>query len=256
MATDGYVQNIWDAPEWNPAASRLVVHDVSTTPPVLAAELAQAWADIQRHHPELPDLAAPESLIGESSSACGAELSFERLLHEAVHGIAAARGSATPPVPAATTIAGSWRSPRRWAWTTRGAAPEQRFLAGHAQPRGQAPVPADDRAPAARAQGAQRRHDHRHQAHLPRARRPARLLGWRRTGQGGLRLRAQRPGGALGPGSGADRLRRLRQALPHTGGGGCREVIRARSPGTGGRTGCGTMASCTRQSNRTPLSYG
>lgn len=70
----------------------IVVHDVSTTPPVLAAELAAAWGDIQRHHPELPDLAAPESLIGESSSACGAELSFERLLHEAVHGIAAARG--------------------------------------------------------------------------------------------------------------------------------------------------------------------
>jgi hypothetical protein len=70
----------------------LVVNDVSTTPPVLAAELAAAWADIQRHHPELPDLAAPESLIGESSSACGAELSFERLLHEAVHGVAAARG--------------------------------------------------------------------------------------------------------------------------------------------------------------------
>ncbi|CAO0828610.1 hypothetical protein SMICM17S_05177 [Streptomyces microflavus] len=46
----------------------------------------------QRHHTELPDLAAPESLIGESSSACGHELSFERLLHEAVHGIAAARG--------------------------------------------------------------------------------------------------------------------------------------------------------------------
>jgi hypothetical protein len=65
---------------------------VSTTPLVLAAELAAAWAEIQRHHPELPDLAAPESLIGESSSACGAELSFERLLHEAVHGIAAARG--------------------------------------------------------------------------------------------------------------------------------------------------------------------
>lgn len=62
------------------------------TPPVLAAELAEAWADIQRYHPELPDLAAPESLIGESSSACGHELSFERLLHEAVHGIAAARG--------------------------------------------------------------------------------------------------------------------------------------------------------------------
>jgi hypothetical protein len=65
---------------------------VSTTPTVLAAELAVAWADIQRHHPDLPDLAAPESLIGESSSACGTELSFERLLHEAVHGIAAARG--------------------------------------------------------------------------------------------------------------------------------------------------------------------
>lgn len=65
---------------------------MSTTPLVLAAELAAAWAEIQRHHPELPDLAAPESLIGESSSACGAELSFERLLHEAVHGIAAARG--------------------------------------------------------------------------------------------------------------------------------------------------------------------
>ncbi|MCE7079946.1 hypothetical protein [Streptomyces sp. ST2-7A] len=65
---------------------------MSTTPPVLAAELALAWSDIQRYHPELPDLAAPESLIGESSSACGAQLSFERLLHEAVHGIAAARG--------------------------------------------------------------------------------------------------------------------------------------------------------------------
>ncbi|MFJ2273853.1 hypothetical protein ACIOEZ_06620, partial [Streptomyces sp. NPDC087866] len=76
----------------NTEGPALVGHDVSTTPPVLAAELAQAWADIQRYHPELPDLAAPESLIGESSSACGAELSFERLLHEAVHGIAAARG--------------------------------------------------------------------------------------------------------------------------------------------------------------------
>ncbi|MCT2594280.1 hypothetical protein LHJ74_30975 [Streptomyces sp. N2-109] len=76
----------------NTGALPLVVRDVSTTPPVLAAELAAAWADIQRHHRELPDLAAPESLIGESSSACGAELSFERLLHEAVHGIAAARG--------------------------------------------------------------------------------------------------------------------------------------------------------------------
>lgn len=76
----------------NTEGRSLVTNDVSTTPPVLAAELAHAWADIQRHHPELPDLAAPESLIGESSSACGSELSFERLLHEAVHGIAAARG--------------------------------------------------------------------------------------------------------------------------------------------------------------------
>jgi hypothetical protein len=66
---------------------------VSTTQPlVLAAELAVAWGDIQRHHPDLPDLAAPESLIGESSSACGTQLNFERLLHEAAHGLAAARG--------------------------------------------------------------------------------------------------------------------------------------------------------------------
>ncbi|WP_037572445.1 hypothetical protein [Phaeacidiphilus oryzae] len=66
---------------------------MSTTQPiVLAAELAVAWGDIQRHHPDLPDLAAPESLIGESSSACGTELNFERLLHEAAHGLAAARG--------------------------------------------------------------------------------------------------------------------------------------------------------------------
>jgi len=66
---------------------------VSTTQPlVLAAELAVAWGDIQRQHPDLPDLAAPESLIGESSSACGTELDFERLLHEAAHGLAAARG--------------------------------------------------------------------------------------------------------------------------------------------------------------------
>ncbi|MGH3310908.1 MAG: hypothetical protein ACRDP3_10015 [Streptomyces sp.] len=76
----------------NTGVVRIVEHDVSTTPPVLAAELAAAWADIQGHHSELPDLAAPESLIGESSSACGGGLSFERLLHEAVHGIAAARG--------------------------------------------------------------------------------------------------------------------------------------------------------------------
>ncbi|MFI6663029.1 hypothetical protein ACIBL8_46995 [Streptomyces sp. NPDC050523] len=65
---------------------------MSATLPVLAAELAIAWAGIQRKHPELPDLTAPESLIGETSSACGPELTFERLLHEAVHAIAAARG--------------------------------------------------------------------------------------------------------------------------------------------------------------------
>lgn len=86
------MQIIWDAGNRNTEGPSLVTPDVSTTPLVLAAELAAAWAEIQRHHPELPDLAAPESLIGESSSACGAELSFERLLHEAVHGIAAARG--------------------------------------------------------------------------------------------------------------------------------------------------------------------
>ncbi|MET7641702.1 hypothetical protein [Streptomyces sp. NPDC005438] len=79
------------SPNRNTGGRLVVEHDVSTTP-VLAAELAAAWADIQRYHPDLPDLAAPEALIGESSSACGAELSFERLLHEAVHGLAAARG--------------------------------------------------------------------------------------------------------------------------------------------------------------------
>ncbi|MFF9915936.1 hypothetical protein [Streptomyces sp. NPDC013457] len=63
-----------------------------TTHPILAAELAVAWADIQQHHVELPDLAAPESLINETVSACGPGPSFERLLHEAAHGIAAARG--------------------------------------------------------------------------------------------------------------------------------------------------------------------
>lgn len=66
---------------------------MSTTQPlVLAAELAAAWGDIQLIHSDLPNLAAPESLIGESSSACGTELGFERLLHEAAHGLAAARG--------------------------------------------------------------------------------------------------------------------------------------------------------------------
>lgn len=65
---------------------------MSTTQPlVLAAELAAAWSDIQAHHVDLPDLASPEALIGESSSACGTQLGFERLLHEAAHGLAAAR---------------------------------------------------------------------------------------------------------------------------------------------------------------------
>lgn len=63
-----------------------------TSTPVLAAELAVAWTEIQGHHPDLPDLIAPESLVGQSSSACGADLSFVRLLHEAAHGVAAARG--------------------------------------------------------------------------------------------------------------------------------------------------------------------
>lgn len=58
----------------------------------LSSHLARAWGDIQWHHPELPDLSAPESLIRNSPSACGKKLSFERLLHEAVHGIASARG--------------------------------------------------------------------------------------------------------------------------------------------------------------------
>ncbi|MFJ6686972.1 hypothetical protein [Streptomyces werraensis] len=62
------------------------------TRPILAAELVVAWADIQQHHGELPDLAAPESLINETVSVCGPGPSFERLLHEAVHGVAAARG--------------------------------------------------------------------------------------------------------------------------------------------------------------------
>src|SRR6476646_4548767 len=90
--TDRSVQINWAGPESEHRERPARCHGVSTTPPVLAAELAVAWADIQRHHPELPDLAAPESLIGESSSACGSALSFERLLHEAVHGVAAARG--------------------------------------------------------------------------------------------------------------------------------------------------------------------
>ncbi|MFJ2781735.1 MULTISPECIES: hypothetical protein [unclassified Kitasatospora] len=65
---------------------------MSTTQPlVLAAELAAAWSDIQAFHQDLPDLASPEALIGESSSACGTRLGFERLLHEAAHGLAAAR---------------------------------------------------------------------------------------------------------------------------------------------------------------------
>lgn len=65
---------------------------LNVTPPVLAVELAGLWGEIQRHHPELPHLVSPESLIGEASSACGPGISFERLLHEAAHGLAAARG--------------------------------------------------------------------------------------------------------------------------------------------------------------------
>src|SRR5690606_38229868 len=94
VRTDGYVQNIWDGPESEHTATPARCHYVSTTqtPPGLAAELAQAWADIQRHHPELPDVAAPETLIGELAYACGLETSLVRPLHEAVQGAPPARG--------------------------------------------------------------------------------------------------------------------------------------------------------------------
>jgi hypothetical protein len=65
---------------------------MSIAPLVLAAEIAAAWSEIQQYHSDLPDLAAPESLIGETSSACGMGLDFERVLHEAAHAMAAARG--------------------------------------------------------------------------------------------------------------------------------------------------------------------
>ena len=220
MATDGYVQNIWDAPEWNPGAFRLVVHDVSTTPPVLAAELAQAWADIQRSHPELPDLAAPESLIGESSSACGAELSFERLLHEAVHGIAAARGVRD------TSRAGRYHNRRFLAISEEMGLdhpeephPSSGFSLVSLSPEAKRRYRPDDRAASARPQGAHGRHGRGHQAQLPGARRQARLVRRRRTGQSRVRLRPQCAGRPLGPRPGAHRLRRVRQAVPHPGSG-------------------------------------
>ncbi len=176
----------------------------------------QAWADIQRYHPELPDLAAPESLIGESSSACGAELSFERLLHEAVHGIAAARGVRD------TSRAGRYHN--------------RRFLAiaeelGLDHP--EEPHPSSGFSLVTLNPEAKRRYrptierlQRALKAHtvattsdttrtLPRSGRPARLLRGRGARQGRLRLRSQRPRRPVGPGAGADRVRRLRQAVPH-----------------------------------------
>lgn len=58
----------------------------------LTAELVAVWGDIQRHHADLPVLSAPEALIADTSFVCGRELDFDRLLHEAAHGLAAARG--------------------------------------------------------------------------------------------------------------------------------------------------------------------
>ncbi|MFI8829354.1 hypothetical protein [Streptomyces sp. NPDC053431] len=53
--------------------------------------MSTAWAAIQERHLELPSLSNPEALVIQRFSACGDELSFERLLHEAAHGLALAR---------------------------------------------------------------------------------------------------------------------------------------------------------------------
>lgn len=65
---------------------------MSSSPPVLASEIVLAWSAVQSRHPQLPDLAHPESLIDEASTACGTELDFDRILHEAAHALALARG--------------------------------------------------------------------------------------------------------------------------------------------------------------------
>lgn len=65
---------------------------MSSSPPILASEIALAWSAVQSRHPQLPDLAHPESLINEASSACGTDLDFDRILHEAAHALALVRG--------------------------------------------------------------------------------------------------------------------------------------------------------------------
>jgi hypothetical protein len=59
---------------------------------VITTELIAVWNDIQRHHADLPDLAAPEDLVRETTVVCGPELDFDRVLHEAAHGLAVVRG--------------------------------------------------------------------------------------------------------------------------------------------------------------------
>lgn len=247
MATDWYVQIIWDGPESEHRGPRARCHDVSTTPPVLAAELAQAWADIQRYHPELPDLAAPESLIGESSSACGAELSFERLLHEAVHGIAAARGVRDTSRVTATTTDDSSRSPRSWAsimprsptpaaasrWsrsTPRPSGGTARRSSGCSAPsrRIRSPPPPTPSVPSA--------------GRPPGTAPPAGASASRRSATADAMC-----------GSSRRCWRRRRSSAVAAG---SRSVSPRGRSRWGDPTRCGTMASCTRQSHRTPLSSG
>ncbi|WP_432190449.1 hypothetical protein [Streptomyces sp. Tue6028] len=65
---------------------------MTTSQLTITTELIAAWSDIQRHNADLPDLAAPEDLVKDTSVACGPRLDFDRLLHEAAHGLAAVRG--------------------------------------------------------------------------------------------------------------------------------------------------------------------
>lgn len=58
----------------------------------LTAELVAVWSDIQRRHADLPGLSEPEALLADTSFVCGRELDFDRVLHEAAHGLAIARG--------------------------------------------------------------------------------------------------------------------------------------------------------------------
>lgn len=318
VATDGYVQIIWDGPESEHTGTPARCHYVSTTqtPPVLAAELAQAWADIQRHHPELPDLAAPESLIGESSSACGHELSFERLLHEAVHGIAAARGVRDTSRPAGTTTADSSRSPRNSASTTpRNPTPAVVSRWSRSIPRPSVATARPSRDCSALSRHTPRRPPRtrpaasgaRPPATVPRAaasasrpsatavatsassppcspRHPSSVAAaaspsgsrrsWARretrvsredgepTGDGcswqpypvrGRRVRPRCEQSCRWGGAGRRRRPVSGAKAP---GAGCRFGMRSHSPGERRSPACGTMASCTRQSHRTPLSSG